>query len=69
MIRKKTLCILLAVCMVMCFVPQVSYGTADQTGSFRVTGGTYGADYSYSDETGAEVLTVLSDTPLTISTG
>lgn len=73
--KKKWLSLLLCLALLFSLCPQTvsaeeipDNGRTEETGSFTVTGGTYGTDYTYSNENGNEVLTIKTSTALTIST-
>lgn len=74
-VRNKTLAVIVSLCMAVLILPFSVFagtGTTD-TCAFNVAGGTYGTDYTYSetldDTTNVmdKVLTVLTNTPLTIT--
>ena len=74
-LANKVLAVIISLCMAVLILPFSVFagtGTTD-TCAFNVAGGTYGTDYTYSetldDTTNVmdKVLTVLTNTPLTIT--
>lgn len=66
--KKRIWSLLCTVCLVvgLMLMPVTTAFAANDagTGAFTVTGGTYGTDYTYDSET--NVLSILTDTPLTV---
>lgn len=62
--KKRVLAIFISVLMVLTMLPTTALAEgADETGGFIVTGGTLNQDYTFA----GNILTIHTDTPLTIS--
>lgn len=65
--RKRIFSLLLGLCLVAGLMPisaTAAFAADTNTGAFTVTDGAYGTDYTYDSE--ERVLSILTDTPLTI---